>query len=176
MKTAYVAQQPYYERPDVPSYSSSGGQNDYDHYREDDNNFFQNRDHYPPQPQQENYTAVAPTLPDYSYFNQESGNDVQRNNYQYQEPQEQHQQYHGDGFHQQPSHQPPQQVPLVSVGELMNLATSTKQKQQNSKRFRSQNNEESDPNNNVSSYLKQKSEFEARAGNRDDESGKWLVR
>ena len=65
----------------------------------------------------------------------------------------------------------------MSAEELMIIAASSKQKQQNSKRFRAQASGESDSSGKAtSSYLKQKSEFEARAGNRDDESGKWLVR
>jgi hypothetical protein len=90
-------------------------------------------------------------------------------------------QYQGNDSDRQPFQQQQRQqqnsTPLVSAEELMTFATSTKQKQQNSKRFRAQAPSESDSNGKAaSSYLQQKSEFEARAGNRDEESGKWLVR
>ena len=45
-----------------------------------------------------------------------------------------------------------------------------------SRRFRNQSNTESVPSQTTSSYLSQRSELEARAGCKSDESGKWLVR
>ena len=82
-----------------------------------------------------------------------------------------------DQRHQRQELQQPLQ--LVSVDELMNHAANAKQRQQNSKRFRTaESSQETDSFGRVvtQGYLQQKSEFEARAGNRDDESGKWLVR
>lgn len=136
-------------------------------------------------------------MPSYSsqFFNPEP--EYSFNSYQHlprehqQDPR--HNQYYGDdlrGHHQQnqdqqlqqqqQQEQPQQQhLQLVSVDDLMNHAASTKQRQQNSKRFRTaESTQETDSFGRVvtPSYLQQKSEFEARAGNRDDESGKWLVR
>ena len=68
---------------------------------------------------------------------------------------------------------------MVSVEDLMTHAASTKQKQQNSKRFRAaQQTEELDQFGRavVPSYQQQRSDLEARGGGRDDDSGKWLVR
>jgi hypothetical protein len=62
----------------------------------------------------------------------------------------------------------------VTVDDLLTHAASIKQRQQNSKRFRASQIEETDRK--QSSYLQQKNENEARAGNRGEESGKWLVR
>ena len=100
------------------------------------------------------------------------------NQYQYQDQRDSNNNYHQQETQQglQPHHQP-EQVQLVSADELMSFGVSSKQKQQNSKRFRAQAHDESDQGGrSTSSYLMQKSEFEARAGSRDDESGKWLVR
>lgn len=153
--------------------------NEYHHYQQDNYSSRERIDQYIP--------SYDPQISDVhpEYFN----NHERRPTEQQQDPR--HNQYYGDSLrgehvlerqdqhHHRQEQQQQQHLQLISVDDLMNHAANTKQRQQNSKRFRTaESSQETDSFGRVvtQGYLQQKSEFEARAGNRDDESGKWLVR
>jgi hypothetical protein len=176
----YGEQQQFYEQPN-DNYRSNENQNSYQQYQQEESNFNLSQEQF--LPPQDNYypQQLAASLQDYSFNDYQGQNAIQEssgNRYQYQDQRDTNNNYHRKETQQalQP-HQQAEQVQLVSADELMSFGVSSKQKQQNSKRFRVQTADESDQGGrSTSSYLLQKSEFEARAGSRDDESGKWLVR
>jgi hypothetical protein len=176
----YGEQQQFYEQQN-DNYRSNENQNSYLQFQQEENSFSLSQNQFLP-PQDNFYPQqLAATLQDYSfndYQGQNANQESSGNRYQYQDQRDSSDNYHQLETQQvlQP-HQQSEQVQLVSADELMSFGVSSKQKQQNSKRFRAQTTDESDlGGRSTSSYLLQKSEFEARAGSRDDESGKWLVR
>ena len=163
-------------------------------YTPHDNQQYSQQDNQQQQPHDHQSGDIADNQ--HYYSSQEYGYQQQQN-YQQNQNQDQHQQNQNHDYHHQQQQQQPyqyqqsdqpqqqqhhqQQQPInnnhgniISADDLLSIATISNKTNKPS-RFRNEE-KQSNQSSGVSSYLQQKGELEARAGNKGEDSGKWLVR